>query len=169
MKWSQLCSLIPQKHGLETHFHRIPISNHCAHPDGQFYCRTQRLRLLWRSLSPSLLWMQQNSSQNSKDTKATACSCQASTPSSQPSLHLPTPTFQTRPPHSAWPWPLAPWMELTNMAQDASETLALLTMPQVDLAGVSVLYLPRIKSRSASLTPSSVAGRLSRKERCWHL
>lgn len=110
-----------------------------------------------------------NSSQNSKDTKATACSCQASTPSSQLSLHLPTPTFQTRPPHSAWPWPLAPWRESTNMVQDASETLALLTMPQVDLAGVSVLYLPRTKSRSASLTPSSVAGRLSRKERCWHL
>lgn len=34
------------EHGLETHFHRIPISNHCAHPDGLFDHRTQRLTLL---------------------------------------------------------------------------------------------------------------------------
>lgn len=45
VKWSQLRSLIPQKHGLETHFHRIPISHHCAHPDGRLYHRTQGLRL----------------------------------------------------------------------------------------------------------------------------
>lgn len=85
VKWSQLCSLIPQKHGPETHFYRIPISNHCAHPDGQFYHRTQRLRLLWCSLSPSLLWMQQRLQPEQQRYQSQACSCQAPTPSPPPS------------------------------------------------------------------------------------
>lgn len=51
---AQLCSLVPQKHGLETRFPRISISNHCAHPDGRFYHRTPRLRLLRRSFPPAL-------------------------------------------------------------------------------------------------------------------
>lgn len=41
--------------------------------------------------------------------------------------------------------------------------------PRVGLASVSILHLPMTKSRSPPLTPSSVARRLGRKERCGHL
>lgn len=95
VEWSQLYSLLPQNMA-RRHISTESQPAITMHTQMADFITGHRLRLLGRFVSPSLLQMQQNSSQNSKDIRATACSGQAPSHLLHPHLHLPLLTFQTR-------------------------------------------------------------------------